>query len=316
MDFQSKQQRFRRPEFQEKLARARQYQRKSLPVDDGPGMRFFRRIGLGSKILRFAVLVFMLVIGYYLFLSRAFLVSDVSLEENSPGPGTAEIAGVLRKLGDSRVYLIPENHMLFLSRGKLLSVLQINFPEVREITFFRRSFPNHIALSLEVRKSEYVWQSGQKYYLLDQDGVVFQEVGRYFEAAFPEILIKDGQNREVAVGQKLEIKKILAFIQNLKELWPGYVTQTTFTAFFTPAIQSPDLVAETLAGFRVLFDLDRSASVQLQSLRLLLNETIPAETIPGLSYIDLRLPATAYYCYKDAPCALESNQESRIKNQE
>lgn len=280
--------RFRRPEFQEKLKRARGYQRKTAGV-------------FGSRFARFGILVVLLLAAYFLMVSGFFLVGDAVVTSSSIT--SEQVNDVLAAMGRTRAYLIPQNHILILTRQSLLAAFQKELPQVRAVTSLRRIFPNRIEIAVEERQPSYIWQTGQNYYLLDQDGVVFQEVKNYQPSAFSEILITDRTTQAVRVGDQLEAAKVLEFIQHVKEIWPRLVPQADFVSFSIPSTKSPDIFARTNIGFEVDFDLERSAQVQLENLNLLLSREIKPETYTGLSYVDLRLPNIGYYCYQDAPCA-------------
>lgn len=305
--------RFRRPEFQEKLARARKFQRKSAPATTSHGvwgstLKSF--LGLRSSRLTQAMASMVILLAvYFLTISQTFLVKEASLL--APGHREEEINEVLLGLGERRKFFIPKNHILILTRESLLEALQKDLPEVRSISAFRRIFPNQVEFKVEKRKPTYVFRNGDSYYLLDQDGVVFQKINRYDEATFPEPLVinRAGEEESVTVGEKLPIERVLTFISELRTQWSRQISQTSYLNFLIPSLKSPDLLVRTgLFGFSVYFDTGRSAALQLRNLALLLNQEIKPETFAGLSYIDIRLPTTAYYCYQDAPCALEKEK--------
>lgn len=299
-----KQVRFRRPEFQEKLARARRFKRRISTQPEGKSGRFFVRLNLRSKLLRSSGIIFFLVVIYFLTLSKVFLVTQAEIQ--TPGISDAGIKEVFKKMEQERIYLVPSNHILILTKSKLLSALQAELPEIRQITSFQRIFPDKVKIALERREPLYVWGSSANYYLLDQDGVVFQKISNYSPTAYPETLIRDRTSQTVRVGEELPINKLLQFIRETLEQWPKIIRETEIASFSTPGTRSFDVFAKTAIGFEVYFDLERSVKVQLENLELVLHQEIKPETYNGLSYIDLRLPTTAYYCYKDAPCAPES----------
>lgn len=280
--------RFRNPEFQEKLARARNYERRVGSV----GWR---------RILILAVGV---VIIYFLAVSQKFLIKIAAVSE--PGPTASEIEDVLARLQRQRwAYSIPKNHFLILGKALLLSEIQKELPEVRSITSFKKRWPDRVELILEEREPKYVWQSGADYFLLDQDGVVFQKIPAYTPEIFSQVLIVDSSLSPVKTGEELPVRAILSFVDSVKRGWALKINQTNYAHFLVPGASSQDIFAKTAIGFQVYFDLERDPVEQLDNLELLLTREILPETYTGLSYIDLRLPATAYYCYKDAPCAPE-----------
>lgn len=287
-----KQTRFRRPEFQEKLVRARNYQRE-------PASGNFR-FTWGRAI----IIVLFLAIVYFLSLSGVFLVNDVRI--SGTDLPQEQIEDVFSKLSSRRWYVIPRNHILLLTKNNLLKVLQAELPQIRQITSIKRSLPNRLEIGIEIRKPMFVWQSDNDFFLLDQDGVIFQKITDYDPAVFSEALITDRTAGEIHIGEQLEIEKTLSFVEETNKLWPQYVSQANPVNFAVPGIKSPDIFVKMSLGFMVYFDLERRVDQQLKKLALVLNQKIPTETYPGLSYIDLRLSTLGYYCYKDALCAPEN----------
>lgn len=292
--------RFRKPEFQEKLAKARGYERAI-------------RLGFGWK--RGLALVLVLIAVYFLAVSHRFLVSTAVV--SAPGPTTEQIEDVLLRMQrDNLFYAIPKNHILILSKASLLSEIQKELPGVRSIKIFKKKWPNAIELAVEEREPLYVWHTGEKYFLLDQDGVVFQEIPSYTPEIFSQILINDSSNAEVKNGESLPIGPILAFIEQIRNNWSLDINQTNYDSFSIPGTKTQDILVKTGIGFTVYFDLEREAPAQLENLKMMLNREIRPETYAGLSYIDLRLSHMAYYCYKDAVCAPEYKPpEAEIDNQ-
>ncbi len=293
--------RFGSPKFKDKLAKARNYQR------NDPAL--FKR----SKFLFFFLGILLLAIAYYLALSPRFLVKSVKFAPQ--GLNSELVADALKKMSGKRVYLIPSSHILLLTRQRFQKELQTEFPEIRKITSFKRLPPDRIEASLELREASYIWQSGEDYYLLDQDGVVFQKLLNYEPLAYSETLIVDRTLQPVTVGETLDVQMILEFINLAQELAPQEVPEVGLLSFSVPSVKSLDIFAKTSVGFEVYFDLERSVKAQLKNLALLLRQEIKPETWSGLSYIDLRLPNLAYYCYKDAPCAPESQSITNNNNQ-
>ena len=291
--FKNKQLRFRKSEFQDRLAKARVYQRKSAssPI-------------LPSRRMRIVAACLLALIFYYLAISNRFLVREAEILDD--GFSRADVNQVLGAMSGNRVALvIPSNHFLVFNQKRLLATLQKDFPEIRSVSRFHKAFPNRVELELEKRRALFVWQSGNEYFMIDQDGAVFQQFPG-LPAGENEILIVDKNASPVQIGQKLNIGKALGFIQNIQDQWLRYIHETDITGFTLPSKQSSDILATTSTGFQIYFDLDRSVTIQLENLRLVLREQIRPETYSGLSYIDMRLATIAYYCYKDAPCALEN----------
>ena len=281
--------RFRKPEFQDKLARARRYERK---------------IG-SARWPRYLALVCALVVLYFLAFSNKFLIKQA--ESNANGPSAEQIQNTLARLRRSRLwFVVPGNHILVIDKASLLPELRRIEPGVKSIKAMKKMWPNRLVLNIEMREPRYVWQTGAKYFLLDQDGVIFEQIPSYTPETFSQSLIVDSSAAALSPGDLLAIQPVIKFIEEVKRLWPGEINQTDIKSFAVPAVRSKDIVVKTGIGFSLYFDLARPVSEQLSDLRIVLRQQIRPETYTGLSYIDLRLPTIAYYCYKDAPCAPEN----------
>ncbi|MDP3740826.1 MAG: hypothetical protein Q8R08_00685 [bacterium] len=297
-------QRFGRPEFQEKLARARRFTRKSEPLSPSLASRLFQGLGLKSGFARLALLgVFALAV-YFLTISDLFLVRQATLR--SDGLGAEQINRVLGEIGKQRLYLVPKNHILLLTKSRVFAAMQREFPEIKRIEYYRRVFPNRIEIGLVERNGEYVLASREGYFLLDQDAVAFERIINYEPAAIPAPLIIDDSGTEVSLGENLEIQNVLNFLDKLRGEWPRDIHGIDIENFTLPGLAATDVKVRTSRGFIVYFDTSRDPKTQLRNLAYLLNSEIKPETHSGLSYIDLRLGSTGYFCFKDAPCALEN----------
>lgn len=281
--------RFATPRFQEKLVRAREYQRNAAKSKAG----FWFFVSIAGLLV--------LTAGYFLTLSPTFLVKSAVLRGGGLSPEQIEEA--ILRLNYERVFFVPKNHLILLSRSRMEEFFRQEFPQVRGITFYRRAFPDQIELEIEIRKPSFVWQSGQDFFLLDQEAVAFQKIAGYAPAAYSETLIIDSTVSPVRIGVGLDIPAVLTFTEEASKIWPRKIAQTSLAGYKLAGVKSLDIAAATAVGFEVYFDLNRRADIQLDNLALLLNREINPETLSGLAYIDLRLPDIAYYCYKDAPCA-------------
>lgn len=310
-----KKQRFRRPEFQKRLAKARRFQRKPDPVPLGFKARVFKKLGLGSVLARIFVVGLLLTACYFLFISRIFLVKNAIV--TTAAPSADKINEALRRISMERIYLVPKNHILLFDKSRAFSELSKQFPEIRRIESYKRIFPDKIEIGIEERKPQYVWSNLEDYYFLDQDGVVFEKILTYEPAIFLQPLIIDESGKLLSEGQNLEIQKTLGFIENLHGLWPENIFVANIANFALPGIAATEVKVKTNIGFMVYFDGERNALTQLENLAYLLGNEIKPEAYAGISYVDLRLQDIGYYCFKDAPCALEnasSTAESIIDN--
>ena len=282
--------RFRRPEFQGKLKRARKFERRN-EKEEPSRLR---------QIWPWAGVAFLIAAAYFLFFSRVFVIESSNNEQANKA---------IARLARQHRYLIPKTHLVILTRRSLLLEIQKDNPEARRITGFKKIFPNGLEVAIEMREQRYIWQSAASFYSVDQDGTLYEtlDVG-----PGEALVITDRSAQPVAVGTKISDPRLVPFLDKLQELWPKQIHDVEIISFSIPAVGNSDIFVKTKTGFQIYFDLGRKVEAQLASLNLVLSREIDPATFTGLSYVDLRLPRQAYYCYLDAKCASE-NSTSTIK---
>ena len=307
-DFQKKRKRFRRPEFQQKLERARRFSRQPKQKPKNKSDRILTALGLKSKSGRALAAAAALAAVYFLTASPYFLVRSASI--SGLNLRSSQIENFFSKVEQSRVFLVPRNHILLIDKENFSAALKAEFADARRVSRFKRVLPNRLEADVEVRERKYVWQAGNEYFFMDQDGVIFQRVDNYDPALFRQTLVSDSTLQPVQIGEKLNVDKALVFLDAATENWERIVFSPGVVSASLPGTASVDIVISTDAGFDVLFDLNRGALGQLQNLQLLLTQEINPETWSGLKYIDLRLPNVGYYCYRDAECARVADEDA------
>ena len=151
------------------------------------------------------------------------------MEVESGGFSATEVSRAIAGMGASRKYLIPTNHILIVNAESVLTALQEEFPQIRSVTSFSRSGWDRVKLGIEERKSSYVWQSAGEFFLLDQDGVIFQRVLNYDPTSFPETLLVDRSDRVMQIGGNDCAAKNLQILEETKTPLSAVVPPITFT---------------------------------------------------------------------------------------
>ena len=292
--------RFRRPEFQGKLKRARKFERRN-EKEEPSRLR---------QIWPWAGVAFLIAAAYFLFFSRVFVIESSNNEQANKA---------IARLARQHRYLIPKSHLVILTRRSLLLEIQKDNSEARRITGFKKIFPNGLEVAIEMREQRYIWQSAASFYSVDQDGTLYEVLAGPPPSPPHEegsqrggLVITDRSAQPVAVGTKISDPRLVPFLDKLQELWPKQIHDVEIISFSIPAVGNSDIFVKTKTGFQIYFDLGRKVEAQLASLNLVLSREIDPATFTGLSYVDLRLPRQAYYCYLDAKCAPE-NSTSTIK---
>lgn len=240
---------------------------------------------------------------YYIFFTDFFLVRHVTLVDARQI--TAEtVDGWFAEAQNTRYWgVAPKNNWLFLNRSNVEKILNARSSRILRVES-KRFWPNRLRIKLEERIPVAIWQTGADYFYLSQDGVLTEQLPAGYATSTDSFLrVVDLSAKPAAAGDSLGVQKLLAFMAGLSAEWQAS-THTSVSGLKIPGRASSDIFAASSQGWSVYFDLDSPVSRQLLSLKLILEKEIPAERMKDLAYVDLRLPTTAYYCYRNEPCAV------------
>ncbi len=159
-------------------------------------------------------------------------------------------------------------------------------PIISDVEIYR-GIPNALKIVVLEKKPSIVWQSQNKFYLVDETGEVVKEIG---QSDFSEIIhITDQKNIETKIGQKILSKEFVAFANIVNEKF--FTTTNIKISGWQVPETTFDLYVYTEAGFYVKFDTTRPAETQLENLQKIL----VAYRANIREYVDVRINGWAYY---------------------
>ncbi len=286
--------RFGSMEFRNKIKEASNYKRAFNPTS-GFSLNIFPGNNRALKMAKILGVASILLIGYYLFISPTFLITNITVKGNHQ-VSAQQIEEVIRA-NDSRLFMIKKNNFFIMSKGRVNKAITTQIPTVKEVINYNRSLPNRLTIEIVEHTPGFVIESGGNYFLVDDEGIVVNQIYD------PEkLLIAHDQLVENFVrGETLSNQKLATFILSMNKSWSSKINVGIDSVKF-PGKSSNDVQFVTKAGWTVLFDSARPVSVQLSSLAVMLTKQITQAQQVNLAYIDLRLSKWAYYCFKESPC--------------
>lgn len=190
---------------------------------------------------------------------------------------------------DRIISAVPQSANIFaLDTDRLSDSIQGKIPEIDEIKIYK-GIPDALKIIVTENQGALVWQSGINYYLISKSGVAFKDITADMAsyAAIPKVV--DTKAIPVTIPHKIVSQDFVAFVgqiySNIKEednLDPDY---------FSIAETTVDVNLVTKNGLYLKFDSLRSASKQLDNLKLVLME----KRAEIAEYVDLRVSGWAYY---------------------
>jgi cell division septal protein FtsQ len=303
--------------FQEKIRDARRFNRPILTRERKPS--FFKRIFYGfGRALAALVLLSVVAGGVYLvFFSDYFSVRAVRVQ-NDVKQDKEQVAQWIGDYSSQRFWgMLKLNNWLFLSRNRAEKFLKTKTPQIFSVTAYKRIWPDTIELALEERFPVFVWKAGGEYFNLDKYGTVYESLGSTHATSTEPLVVVDlQQGKQREVGENLDLGDTLGFMRKFQEEWMKKIS-VPLAYFEFDGRNKNQFTAVTDKAWSAFVDsTGQDAPILVENLRLLLTQEIGLDKNQNLSYIDLRIPQKAYYCYKNEPCAVfdaSSNNQNSLQ---
>ena len=297
-------------EFQNKIKKAQNYKRVFDPRTRGFLAAFLHRIYLDSILVKLALLIIVLAVGYYLFFASYFLVTQVEVS-GAVQVQTAQIQEIIYEQASGRWFFIPKNHQVLLNQSNVQALISERYPLVKELKSYKHIWPNKIQLEIVERHPGFALNINNKFYLVDDEGLVVKELPD--AQGLPVVM--DTVIEPVEIDERLNNTKLVGFVISGTRSWPTKIN-SQIKEIKVPGKAATQIQFISTEGWGVFFDVNRSAESQLSNLSTILSRQIPAKDRLRLVYIDLRFDKWAYYCYKDSPCEAQPQATTAEKEAE
>jgi len=193
-----------------------------------------------------------------------------------------EILSFCQEIIPKKIIFLETRSTFVFSSKKLKTKLFERYPQVKEINI-KRHLPNSLNVLIKERQPIANFFGCDKFFLMDDQGVIFRE-----EKLSELAIIKKEDIKECFLGDKIlnseELEKALFLI---KYFYPGAkISEIKIYPF--------KLEVLTNTGWRTIFSFKKDLSKQLEELELVINEQITLEKLEELEYIDLRFDKIFY----------------------
>lgn len=237
------------------------------------------RIPRRLVVLLILILALLGAAAYFIVFSPLFWVQDVSVS----GTRTIDREAIKQsaeEAAEQHVGPVTTRSLALVNPGAVADAVKRDHEDISQVDV-TTSWPNRLNVDVTERESTLLWQSRDKYYLVDGQGVAFQE-------AKPDeqlIKVEDSTGLPVELGQRVASAR---FIKSLQDIQRDLKT----AGFAVKGFRIPETTFEVQAitdkGYYALFDTTRSVSFQVDALKRATDQAKPNE------YADLRVPGRVY----------------------
>lgn len=234
----------------------------------------------GKVVTALLGLIVLLGAGAYLALVSPLLaVRSASVEgTKAVDPKKVEEEAVLAS--ESRLGPLVSRSLVTVDTGAVGRRLKEEFPDISKITVEKR-WLNGIAVKIEERQQALLWQSRDKYYLVDRQGTAYARS----EARTDLVSVVDSTGLPVDEGRPVAGA---SFIRILEQIQQGMKDAGYELAQFRIPETTFEIQAVTKQGWYALYDTTRNIESQTLGLKTAVGSSKPAQ------YADLRVAGRVY----------------------
>ncbi len=184
---------------------------------------------------------------------------------------------------NKKIGFLDSKSILLLNLDQTKKELMAKFPQIQDIKI-ERQFPSKIYASIEERKGVAIFSAGNgKKYLIDGDGVAFEEADGGNTAGLLEI--GDSYAPDLKIGSLAIKKELLSNILRMK----GDVQSTAQIEVSAAVVATPERVnLQTKEGWYIYFDPNKDMDSQLMKLTAVLADNSFKTKRTTLEYLDIR----------------------------
>lgn len=224
------------------------------------------------------IFILLLFLAWFIFLSSFFKIKTITIS----GSLNPEVAKEIDKFKGKNILLFRV--------GKIEKELAGGQTSISSLEIYK-GIPDTLRVKVNVRVPEIIWQSQNKNYFIDKNGVIF-ELNDYVSVSqdnAPLPMIIDNKNLNVNLGSQIITTDLVQYILDLNnDFAPKMGTKIKEFRVNETTLQI-EVVSE--AGWKVLLDTSRDYNTQLTVLKKIFDQY--GSEIK--EYVDLRVEGRAYY---------------------
>lgn len=238
--------------------------------------------------------IFLFSIFYFLFFSSIFQVEKINIVGSQQTSGeqlNPSLRLVINEKLENKILFFPTKSIFLVNLNKIKEDVLKKFPPIANIEI-RRSLPNILNVLITERKIIAIFCQEEKCFVLDKEGIIFQETNDSFQPVIRSLIFTDEINLGKKAVEKENLISLLEINSQLKENLNIPIKEFIISA-------REKLIVTTQENWEIYFNLSGNIEWQLTKLKALLEEKIPEAKRKDLEYIELRFGNFANPKYKD-----------------
>lgn len=246
-----------------------------------------------SQVIAGTLLFVILGVGlYFLLVSPYFMITQPTVVGATQLSQDKVMESVKSELDGRDAFIVPKNHLAFISSNHLESMLKTEYPIIETVKV-EKSLPNLLRVVIEEKEPVALWQSNNQRYLVDSTGHALKRIGLDEDAPDLPRIVNTASGKDVSEGEYIvHIEAVEKVVLIERELASKIGVEPT--TYQMPTGFALEITATTSEGWKIIFARDRSVQSQLDSLQVMLRDEID-EKRSFLKYVDLRIENVGYF---------------------
>ena len=191
---------------------------------------------------------------------------------------------------ENRILFFKTKSIFALNLGQMRHDILNSFPQIAGVEI-SRDFFDAVNIVVTERQGVARWCGGEKCFLLDNEGVIFEEAA---ETETSLVLIRTAKPSLTELGE-IVIEK--TFLSQIFEIKSRLAADVKIAITEAALVSEERLNMKTSEGWKIYFNLEGDLDWQLTELALVLEKQISPQKRGELEYIDLRF-SRVYYKYQ------------------
>jgi hypothetical protein len=248
--------------------------------------------GFKAKLAVFSVIIVLCFSFWFIFISSFWKINEISISGIGEATGNEIRSLIADQLNAKICLVIPQNRLLFFNEKKLQEKIKslYRFQKVEII----KKIPNRLIINITEKPLSAAWNEGDKYYYVDTDGYVVQEINLLDikEKKYPLIA---NESDERIYNSKIQVDvSYLGVASELSQKIAGRGSSIEIERFIISRGELDTLKIKTVAGPVISFDTKGDIGKQLDNLYILKTQKLK-DDFDNKKTIDLRFGDKIYY---------------------
>jgi cell division septal protein FtsQ len=184
---------------------------------------------------------------------------------------------------------------MFVSQSGISSLLMGDFKKIRSVLVTKK-FPDTVEVTIDERKALLVWCSGDRCYLIDENGYAYGLADFNSPQLVQNHLLQISEDgaQAVSVGEKVIDPPYEQYVLAVKDALAkmGYDATDQYS---TPSRMADEINVKTQQGPEFYFSTEYPLDSAMRTLDTIFKKEITADKKNDLAYVDLRNESKVFY---------------------